>query len=123
MGFDSLTAVELRNRLGADTGLRLPTTLLFDYPSAEELAGYLSDELATALGGGAPVEPVLAELDRLEAGFADVLADEDARGRLVGRLRDVLAKLDGPEDDVASQISAASDDEIFDFIDNEFGTS
>nr|WP_263172735.1 type I polyketide synthase [Streptomyces sp. SCSIO ZS0520] len=122
LGFDSLTAVELRNQLGRGTGLRLPVTLLFDYPTSRAIAEHLQAEIAPAPFSGAQAS--FAELDALEGHLAEVAADEEARTRLAARLQDLLAQLgEVPQDALGSRIDAASDEEVFDFIENELGLS
>jgi len=111
-GFDSLTAVELRNRLGAATGLRLPATLVFDHPTPAALAGHIHALLAPDAGAS-----VLADLDRLEAALAGLAGDPDTHAEALRRLRALLAGADDAPDG-GPDLDSATDDELFDLVDN-----
>ncbi|TLP50370.1 type I polyketide synthase, partial [Microbispora triticiradicis] len=121
LGLDSLTAVDLRNRLRTATGLPLPTTLIFDHPSPAAVTDYILSALAEAEvdGDGEPAGDPLTALRRLEA---SLLAEPGGRGEVVSRLRSLLARFDTPlgaDDDPDDEIDldSATDDELFDLLD------
>jgi acyl carrier protein len=133
LGLDSLTAVELRNRLDGATGLRLSATLAFDHPTVTALADYLYRELTPA---PAPPEDTLrAALDQVEQSWPE--PDDATRSKVTAILHSALARWEaGPRGvplaaggtlqaetvqakTVQDKISAASDDEIFALLDNE----
>ncbi|MEU8046818.1 type I polyketide synthase [Micromonospora echinofusca] len=130
LGFDSLTAVELRNRLTTLTGIRLPASLIFDCPTPAALADFLLVDAAPP----APEAGLLAELDRLEAAFAAtgpeelerLAGDDETRTAVAVRLRALVTRWSDATDrpaDVSQALDEASDDELFDFIDQKFGRS
>ncbi|WP_067825002.1 type I polyketide synthase [Nocardia inohanensis] len=125
LGFDSLGGVEFRNRLSKVTGLSLPSTLVFDYPNAREIAGYLLAQ--TVVAEPAPAAPAVPDdIARLEAMLERIIAggnnDQDTIAGLRGvneRLRAFLGdKWPGSEYD---DLEFHSDTELLDLIDEEFG--
>ncbi|MFI7663622.1 SDR family NAD(P)-dependent oxidoreductase [Micromonospora parva] len=124
LGFDSLTAVDLRNRLVAATGAQLPATVVFDRPTPIALARFLAEEIAPA-----PREPsaaLVGGLDALDAALTAAEPDEDQRTWVVARLQTLLARWAGPPESAPERkddLSSASADELFHMIDNEFGAN
>jgi hypothetical protein len=123
LGFDSLTAVELRNRLDAATGLRLSATLAFDHPTVMALVEHLYRELSPA--PPPPEDTLRAALDQVARAWPE--PDDATRSKITAILHSALARWEaGPRDAppvqvkaVQDKIIAASDDEIFALIDNE----
>jgi acyl carrier protein len=125
-GFDSLSAVELRNNLAAATGLRLPATLIFDYPDPVVLTGFLRSELGRPAAEAA--DPALTALAQLEAGLAAAAPAEATRTALRTRLEVLLATLypqTGDPGGAASgeRLETATDEELFALIDQDFELS
>ncbi len=121
LGFDSLTAVELRNAINRTTGADLSAAAVFDHPTCEALAEHLHDLLWGA--GGTSAEELSERLDELEGLVGEVSLTEVERKALARRLNRVVDGLSasGGETPVTDQLNNASDDELFAFIRDQFG--
>ncbi|CAM5289326.1 Polyketide synthase OS=Streptomyces antimycoticus OX=68175 GN=SANT12839_089600 PE=4 SV=1 [Streptomyces antimycoticus] len=126
----SLTAVELRNRLDAATGLRLPATIVFDHPTPVALARRLRTDVVQ--DGISAAAPILGELDRIEAAMATISADDVDRPRITTRLQTLLPQVGrgGTGFGQLRQEGGLGQDSVgdvgrrcFDFIDKELGIS
>ncbi|MFF5103464.1 SDR family NAD(P)-dependent oxidoreductase [Streptomyces sp. NPDC000134] len=125
LGFDSLTAIDLRNRLNTATGLRLPATLIFDYPTPLDMVGHLTEALVVDEPGA--VAPLLAELSRIEASLASIKPGDDEDDRVGARLSALLALWRDSRADATARttedLDEATDDEVFEMLGKEFGIS
>ncbi len=121
LGFDSLGVVQLRNRLNHDTGLKLPATLVFNYPTPVALAAHLHEQLATTTAGASPDHA----LQHLREALVSRKSGFEERARIASRLRALAGELEGGErgegNEVAGRIESATATELFELLESELG--
>ncbi|MBG0856961.1 SDR family NAD(P)-dependent oxidoreductase [Streptomyces spinoverrucosus] len=121
LGFDSLTAVELRNQLSRVTGLRLPGSLVFDHPNPTALSHHLARLIEAETGPA--TDPVLDGLERMRDEIGS-LPDTGTRDEVAARLRELLRLVEGMGADTGERgaagadLESASDEELFALIDD-----
>ncbi|PBC80552.1 type I polyketide synthase [Streptomyces sp. KS_16] len=114
LGFDSLTAVELRNRLVTATGLRLPTTVVFTYATTSALAEHLLAGILESQNS-----PTRDGLDEVEAELRRTPPGDARHEALVRRLRELAAAwLPEQSDDADADLDVSTIDEMLDLAED-----
>ncbi|MQY20185.1 SDR family NAD(P)-dependent oxidoreductase [Nocardia macrotermitis] len=125
MGVDSLAAVELRNQLSRACGVRLSATALLDHPTVTQLGDHVTALLTAQFGdtttsAAVDIAALIANLERVQQDSAEL--DGPHRELLLTQLRRLTAPTAEPAT-ADRDPRAATDDELFDLIDNELGLS
>ncbi len=121
-GFDSLAAVDLRNRLTRATGVALPATLTFDHPTPLEVARFLGTLLVP--GEEELLGRVLRDLTSVGEFLSAPDRHDDSRTQVAERLRALLRGTERDATDAAEvtdRLRLSTDDELFDFLDDQLG--
>jgi len=133
LGFDSLTAVELRNRLKTASGLTLSPNLIFDFPTPAALAEHIDEQLSavtTDAPAGGPDQ--LARFNDIARELQSLVNQpnwtEEDKTRLAARIQAILIELESPPQLTTNEAHALDDDittaterELFAILDDDFG--
>ncbi|MBV8345978.1 MAG: hypothetical protein JOZ49_00120, partial [Mycolicibacterium sp.] len=127
LGFDSLSAIELRNRLKTATGLTLAPTLIFDYPTPTTLAQHLHSRIEQTAGSS---ETRLMRFDTIVKDLQALVLNPEwtvaEKSQLASQLETLRAALTSPDGDNLRNadhrdIESATDTQLFAIIDEELG--
>lgn len=117
LGADSLTAVQIRNRVGAETGLTLPVSLVFDHPHVEALAGFLVGQLSGQESAADRADQAMRTL----AEAIGQIEDPEHLEALNRRMSAMVADTRRARDTGIADLAGADDEDLFAALDQELG--